>query len=158
MTRRPPAANAGAMTTATASSRASSGSRPDRLFTPAFIRLGLAELAYFTAVGIAIYALPLYVTGPVGSNKAGAGVAVGAFAVTALLLRPFAGRLCDVRGRRPLLVGGALLCAVAMFLTAFAHTLPLVVGLRLVIGVAEAGFLVASFARARGPRAAQPRG
>jgi predicted MFS family arabinose efflux permease len=120
--------------------------RLDRLFTPAFIRLSVGDLAYFTATGVAVYALPPYVAGPVGSDTAGAGLAVGAFAVTALVLRPVAGRLADVRGRRPLLVGGALLAAVMMVLTAFADTLPLVVGLRLGIGVAEAAFLVASFA------------
>lgn len=118
----------------------------DRLLTHAFVMLAVGDLAYFTAAGVAIYALPFYVTGPVGSDKAGAGVAFGAFAVTALVLRPYAGRLSDTIGRRPLLVGGAALCAVAMFLTAFVDTLPLVVMLRLLLGVAEAAFFVASFA------------
>ena len=49
-------------------------------------------------------------------------------------------------GRRPLLVGGALLCAVAMCVTAWVGTLPAVVALRLVLGVAEAAFFVASIA------------
>ncbi|TDE09272.1 MFS transporter [Jiangella asiatica] len=119
---------------------------PDRLLTPAFVRLALGDLAYFTAAGVAIYALPFYVTGPVGSDKAGAGVAFGAFAVTALVLRPYAGRLSDTVGRRPLLVGGALLCALAMLLTAFVDSLAVVVALRLLLGVAEAAFFVASFA------------
>jgi predicted MFS family arabinose efflux permease len=118
----------------------------DQLLTPAFIRLALADLAYFTAAGVAIYTLPFYVTGPVGSDKAGAGLAFGAFAVTALLLRPFAGRLSDTVGRRPLLLGGASLCALTMALTSFAETLALVVVLRLLLGVAEAAFFVASFA------------
>jgi predicted MFS family arabinose efflux permease len=118
----------------------------DQLFTPAFVQLAAADLAYFTAAGVAIYTLPLYVTGPVGSDKGGAGLAFGAFAISALVLRPFAGRLSDSRGRRPLLVGGAALCAIAMLLTAFVDSLALVVGLRLVLGVAEAAFFVASFA------------
>ena len=118
----------------------------ERLLTPAFLRLALADLAYFTAAGVAIYSLPMYVTGPVGSDKAGAGLAFGAFAVTALILRPFAGRLSDTRGRRPLLIGGALVGAAAMLLTAHADALPMVVTLRLALGVAEAAFFVASFA------------
>ena len=118
----------------------------DRLLTPAFVRLAVADLAYFTATGVAIYALPLYVTGPVGAGTAGAGLAFGAFALSALVLRPFAGRLADVAGRRPLLLGGALLCAAAMALTASATTLPVVLALRLLLGVAEAAFFVASFA------------
>jgi predicted MFS family arabinose efflux permease len=116
------------------------------LFTGAFVRLTVADLAYFTAAGVAIYTLPLYVTGPVGADKAGAGVAFGAFAVTALILRPLAGRVSDAHGRRPLLVGGAVLCAVTMMLTAHVGSLAPVIGLRLALGVAEAAFFVASLA------------
>jgi predicted MFS family arabinose efflux permease len=116
------------------------------LLTGPFIRLTLADVAYFTATGVAIYTLPLWVTGPVGSDKSGAGLAFGVFAVSALVLRPFAGRLADTRGRRPLLVGGALLSAVGMLGTAYAETLALVVLLRLLLGVAEAAFFVASIA------------
>ena len=146
MPARLPAPTLVGMATPTASSVRVSDCSRDRLFTPAFVRLALADLSYFTAAGVAIYVLPLYVTGPVGSDKAGAGLAFGAFAVSALVLRPFAGWLSDIRGRRPLLLGGALLCAVAMFLTASVEALPLVVALRLVLGVAEAAFFVASFA------------
>ena len=130
------------MTTAS-TARAGTG---DRLFTGSFVLLTAAELAYFTAAGIAIYTLPLFVTGPVGSDLAGAGIAFGAFAVSALLLRPFAGRLSDTWGRRPLLITGAVLCAVAMMLTAHAQTLTAVITLRLVLGVAEAAFFVAAIA------------
>ena len=118
----------------------------ERLLSLAFVRLAFADLAYFTAAGVAIFTLPAYVTGPVGSDSAGAGLAFGAFGVTALVLRPFAGRLSDTRGRRPLLLGGALLAAVAMLLTAHADALSTVVALRLALGVAEAAFFVASFA------------
>ena len=125
--------------------QAAAGTR-DRLITPAFIRLAVADLAYFTATGVAIYTLPLWVTGPVGSDKAGAGLAFGAFAVSALILRPVAGRLADTRGRRPLLVGGALLSALGMLGSAYADSLVLVVLLRLLLGVAEAAFFVAALA------------
>lgn len=117
-----------------------------RLLSAAFIALGVADLAYFLAVGIAIYALPLYVTGPVGATEAGVGLAFGASAVSAIVLRPVVGRWCDTRGRRPLLVSGALLAAGVLLLTPLAHTLPAVVVLRLLLGVAEALFLVASLA------------
>ena len=115
----------------------------ERLVTPAFIRLGVADLAYFTATGVAIYA---WVTGPVGSNTSGAGFAFGVFAVSALIMRPFAGRVADTWGRRPLLIGGALLCALGMLGTAYADSLVTVVLLRLLLGVAEAAFFVASLA------------
>jgi predicted MFS family arabinose efflux permease len=118
----------------------------ERLFTPAFIALGVAELCYFTATGVAIFALPLYVTGPIGADDAAAGLAFGIFALSALVLRPLAGRLADVHGRRPLLLGGALLAATSLALMALAENFVVIVALRLLAGVAEAAFFVAGFA------------
>ncbi|MCD2442168.1 MFS transporter [Agromyces sp. SYSU K20354] len=118
----------------------------ERLFTPAFVVLAAAELCYFTAAGVAIFVLPLHVTGPVGGDEAAAGLAFGVFAVSALVLRPLAGRLADVHGRLPLLVGGALLAAASLGLLAVADNLIAVVALRLLAGVAEAAFFVAGFA------------
>jgi predicted MFS family arabinose efflux permease len=117
-----------------------------RLLTPAFVLLGLADLAYFACAGVVVLTLPLYVTGPVGSDEAGAGLAVGSFGITALVCRPFVGRWSDRVGRRPLMLGGALLCAVGVGLTAVAESLAVVVALRLLLGVAEAAFFVAGFA------------
>ncbi|RXZ70730.1 MFS transporter [Agromyces albus] len=116
------------------------------LFTRQFIALGVSDLAYFTAVGVAIFALPLYVTGPVGGDEIGAGFAFGVFAVSALVLRPFAGRITDVYGRLPLLLGGTLLAAVSLALTALTEDLFVIIALRLLAGVAEAAFFVAGFA------------
>jgi MFS family permease len=117
-----------------------------RLLTAPFVLLGVAELAYFTSVGVAIYALPLYATGPVGADEAGAGLAYGAFGVTALLFRPFAGRLSDQRGRIPLMMIGAVLAGVGMALFPFTDSLAAVIVIRLLQGVGEAAFYVAGFA------------
>ena len=116
------------------------------LLTRDFVMLGIADLAYFTSIGVALLALPLTVTGPVGSDEGGAGLAFGAFGVTALVCRPFAGRLSDSHGRRPLMIAGALLCALGMVLMPHVDSLALVVALRLLQGVAEAAFFVAGFA------------
>lgn len=120
--------------------------RGERLFTRAFVALTLSELAYFTAAGLIIGITPFFVTGPLGSDEAGLGIVAAAFGITTLLLRPYAGRLADRRGRRPLLVGGALLCAaVVLAHVAVADLVPLI-GLRLLLGVAEAFYFVAAFA------------
>ncbi len=117
-----------------------------RLFTPAFIALSLAELAYFTAAGLMIPTTPLFVAGPLKSSEVGVGIAVGAFSVTALILRPFAGRAADRRGRRPLLIGGALLFSVVTAAHVLSTDLATLIGLRLLLGAAEAFFFVAGFA------------
>ena len=38
------------------------------LFTPAFVALALAELAYFTAFGLMIPVVPLFVVGPLAAS------------------------------------------------------------------------------------------
>lgn len=116
------------------------------LFTPAFITLTLAELAYFTAAGLEVPLAPLFAAGPLGADPAGVGLAVGALSLTALFLRPLAGRAADRRGRRRLLIGGALLYALATAGHIVAPNLAVMIGLRLVLGVAEAFFFVAGFA------------
>jgi predicted MFS family arabinose efflux permease len=116
------------------------------LFTPAFIALLLAVLAYFTAGGMEIPLAPLFAARVLGADEIGVGIAVGAVALTALFLRPFAGRTSDRRGRRPLLIGGALLYAAATAAHAVAPDLTVMIGLRLVLGVAEAFFFVAGLA------------
>jgi MFS family permease len=77
------------------------------LFTPDFLTVAVAELAYFTAVGVLLPALPRYVEGPLGGGNIAVGLVVGAFSLSAFFLRPWAGGVGDRRGRRILMVVGA---------------------------------------------------
>lgn len=116
-------------------------SRP-RLATPAFLTVVFAALAYFFAIGVLVPAVPRYVAGPLGSGDAAVGITVGAFSVSALLLRPWAGRLADRRGRRLLMIAGAAVVAVSVAGYAVAYAVPVLVALRLLTGVGEALFWV----------------
>jgi MFS family permease len=120
--------------------------RGDRLLTPAFVLLTLSEVCYFVGVGVIVQVLPQYVVGPVGSDAAGAGLAYGIFAVTALLGRTFAGRLSDGLGRVPLMAVGGVFAALGAGLLPLTDSLPLIIAARLVQGIGEAAFVVAAFA------------
>jgi MFS family permease len=86
------------------------------------------------------------VAGPLAAGPAAVGLAVGAFSVSTLILRPLVGRWTDRHGRRPLLIGGASFFAVLVLgHLAVTHLAGLVV-LRLLLGVAEALYFVAGFA------------
>lgn len=122
------------------------GEPPARLFTPAFIALSLSDLAYFTAVGMLLAVTPLFVTGPLESGKVAVGVAMGAFSVTTLVIRPWTGRWADQYGRRRLLVGGALMFTILVAGHLLVSGLAGLILLRMLLGIAEALFFVAGFA------------
>ena len=117
-----------------------------RLITPAFVLVGVATLAYFTADGLLLPAVPLYVEGPLGGGDVAVGITVGAFSVTALLLRPWAGRLGDRRGRRLLMVVGGATVGLSVAGYALATSVPVLAALRLVSGVGEAFFFTGAAA------------
>lgn len=121
------------------------GARP-ALLTPAFLTVALAELAYFTADGMLLPALPRYVEGPLSRGNIAVGVVIGAFSLSAFFLRPFAGRAADLRGRRLLMIAGASLFAVSVAGYFLATSVAVLVAMRLLTGAGEALFFVAALA------------
>ncbi|HEX6231416.1 MAG TPA: MFS transporter [Actinomycetota bacterium] len=121
--------------------RAEAPARP-ALFTPAFITVALAELAYFTADGVLLPALPRFVEGPLGGGNGAVGLVIGAFSLSAFFLRPWAGATSDRRGRRLLMVAGASVFALSVAGYLVATSIPLLFGMRLLTGAGEALFFV----------------
>jgi MFS family permease len=121
--------------------RDASSARP-RLLTRLFLLVMLSTLAYFAAVGMIMPILPRYVEGPLGGNNAAVGLTIGAFGLTAVLLRPFSGRTSDRRGRRILIIGGGLLVGLTMAGYALSDSVPSIVFWRLLTGVGEAFYYV----------------
>jgi MFS family permease len=111
-----------------------------RLVTPLFLLITAATFAYFLAVGTLIPSLPLFVAGALRGTDLEVGIAVGSFALSAIVLRPLAGALGDRYGRKLLIVAGALGVAASIGGYAFVSALAPLVALRIVTGVGEAFF------------------
>ena len=116
-----------------------------RLLTSAFARVWLATLGAFATFGMLVLTLPQYVKDELGYGSVGVGVAMSAASVTAVIASPVSGRLSDRRGRRPLMLAGALVMALGYFALALAPGLPGVVAIRLLAGAGEAALVVALY-------------
>jgi MFS family permease len=120
-----------------ATERASSGARG------AFAGVFMSALLVFLGVGCVLPVLPRFVHGPLAAGDVWVGVVTGAFAFTAVVSRPIAGRLADTRGRRAVVIGGALLAAVAGALYFVPAGVPGLIVARLVLGAGEGAVFTA---------------
>ena len=105
-----------------------------------FVVVMLASFVYFVGVGAMLPILPRYVEDELNGNGFQVGLAVGAFAVSAAVLRPWVGRMGDTHGRRILIVAGAAVAAVSIVAYSLATNLALLIAFRLLTGVGEAAF------------------
>jgi MFS family permease len=98
------------------------------------------------AVGAVLPVLPRYIHGPLGSGDLAVGIVIGAYAVTGLLLRPWAGRLADRRGRKLTVLLGALLLGLSGLLYLPSLGLAGLIVARLVLGASEGSLYTAGSA------------
>jgi MFS family permease len=112
------------------------------LLSPQFAVVMLASFAYFIALGALLPTVPRFVEDELGGGGVQVGIGVGAYAVSAALLRPWAGRIGDTHGRRILAVGGSVVVAASIVCYAFATSLWMLVGARLITGAGEAAAFV----------------
>ena len=122
--------------------------RDERLMTPAFLGISASVLGFFVASGMFLPATPRFTAGPLGGNDLAVGLVVGSFSISSLILRPFAGRWADQRGRRVMLIVGAALQVVAAAGHLVADSVIPLVLMRLLLGAAEAIFFVGGMAAA----------
>jgi len=113
-----------------------------RLVTPQFALLGSAALAYFLADGLLVPAVPRYVAGELTGGNIAVGLVVAAFSLTALVLRPWAGRLADRHGRALAMVGGGIIFATSVAAYGLVDSAGALAALRLLTGVGDAFFFV----------------
>jgi MFS family permease len=124
-----------------------SGERSDG-YRPGVAFAGVFAVTFtgLIAVGAVLPVLPRYVHGPLDSGNVAVGIVVGSYAVTGLLLRPFAGRLADRRGRKPTVVVGSAIVAVAGFLYLLPLGVPGLIAARLLLGAGEGAVFTAGSA------------
>lgn len=97
----------------------------------------VSALLAFLSIGAALPVLPAYVRGPLHASDLSVGIVVGAFALTAVVCRPLAGRQADRRGRRVVLAAGAVVMTLGGLLYLVADSVPTLVAARLAIGAGE---------------------
>lgn len=114
----------------------------ESLITPRFVAIGTSALFYFVAIAMLLPTLPRYIEDQLNGSGTEVGIVIGAFGVSAALIRPLLGRLGDRYGRRILLVGGAFLSGLMALLYPVWLSIPVLVLLRIVTGVGEAGAFV----------------
>jgi MFS family permease len=110
----------------------------DRVLSVPFALAVASTLGIFLTIGMLLPVLPVYAKGPLDAGSIGIGIAVAAASPTALFFQPIAGRLGDRRGRRLLVVSGALIMAVTIAAYTWADSLWALSALRLATGVGEA--------------------
>ena len=112
------------------------------LLSPQFAVVMVASFLYFTAMGALLPSVPRFVEDELGGGGLQVGIGVGAYAISAALLRPWVGRIGDTKGRRLLAVAGCCVVAVSILGYSLATELWMLVLARLVTGAGEAAVFV----------------
>jgi MFS family permease len=86
----------------------------DRLVTREFLTLSISAALFFATMGAANLLVPKFIVDELQAGELWIGVIMGAFALAALTLRPWLGRLGDLRGARLLMLLGCALGAVGL--------------------------------------------
>lgn len=115
---------------------------PERLITARFAIVVTSGLFYFLGLAMLTPVIPHYVEDELGGGSIAVGVAVGSFAIGALVLRPYSGRIGDRSGRRVLIIGGSLIVAAATACYGIVPELWWLAVMRAIAGIGEAAFFV----------------
>lgn len=106
-----------------------------QIWTKRFISLFLTNISVFFVFYGLVTTLPLYAIGELHQTDKEAGLLLSGFLLSAIIVRPFSGKLLDVFGKKKLLIiaiVGYFLCTI---LYLFIHPFGLLLGLRFVQGI-----------------------
>ena len=119
----------------------------ERIFSRDFSLAILANLFSFTSMYLLLATLPLYVVA-IGGSVTDAGIVLACFTLTAVVVRPWIGRLSDRRAKKTIMLAGAVVLAASSLLYEPAHSVPLLMAVRVLHGVGWAAFGTAASALA----------
>lgn len=114
---------------------------PRSLLTREFLTIAASAALYFLAAGALNALIPLFVVDELGGTEATSGFVMGSFAITALLTRPWFGRLADRHGARRIMTIGGVTAASSMLVVLVSPTIAGTVASRLVLGVGGAAMM-----------------
>ena len=114
----------------------------ERLLTPHFGVLCLSAL--FSALGFSsvIPTVARFVVTDLNGGDLEVGIALGVFSFSAVLARPWIGRLGDRKGRRLLIAGGSFVTAIVLAAHALADSYLVLLLARLAMGAVQGAFFV----------------
>ncbi|MDO8635477.1 MAG: MFS transporter, partial [Dehalococcoidia bacterium] len=110
-----------------------SGRPKEPIFTYNFILASLVNFFSCSSVTVLLATLPIYIF-TIGARQSEVGLIIGMFAITALIVRPFAGIAADVWGRRRFMILGCMGMAVSPLLYIIATSTAPLLGVRILQG------------------------
>lgn len=107
----------------------------DQIFTKRFISLFLTNLAVFFVFYGLVTTLPLYAIGVLSRTDEDAGLLVTVFLISAIIVRPFSGKLLDIFGKKRMLIISVILYFICTILYIFVKPFVLLLALRFFQGI-----------------------
>ena len=108
-------------------------------YSPAFYLGFLSCLLFFSSIHLLVTPLPLYIEA-IGGGPADVGLAGTTFAIMALIIRPYIGRLVDTRGRKITMLVGTAIFAIGPLSYMATSSLPAFQVARMFHGIGIAAF------------------
>ncbi len=105
----------------------------EHLWTKTFILVILVNFLMFMSMYLLMPTLPVYAQ-EIGGSKTAAGLIVGLFTLSAVVVRPWSGSLADRRGRKVVLIGGIVIFLGSVLAYRWIYTVVILLGLRLLHG------------------------
>ena len=107
----------------------------NQIFTKRFITLFFTNMSVFIVFYSLISTLPLYATGLLGKSDDAAGLLITVFLLSAIIMRPFSGKLLDLFGKKRMLIISLVFYLVCTILYLFFKPFILLLALRFFQGV-----------------------